>query len=562
VTARTTIETRCEALVRDGKGRDALAVLADIPDHETRPAALRLLLKISEGVQDAPAVIRWGEKLALRLIADGQRDEGRRLAEKILAMSPADEGVRHRLEATRDTVPTPSTAQAAVEARADAVAQPAGVALPGVARLEPEDEDFISEHMTEADVFMKYGLGDRAVEQLQAIVDRYPGYVPALNKLKEIHLEEGNREAARGQMAALVRAHLGAGSIPGAEESLAELRRFDPASPDIEPLTRALMAGGWNPPGASDGGPAGDLLEDAQDLMEEVAEPESAAVVLEEDDAAPAPDELAVVDALLAQQRGREAVAALRTLAERSGSHPEIMSRMRTAMSMASAVQTMAAGGGPGERDARHAGEPAAEHEEEFAIDTEEPAAPAAGPAASPAIDLMDLASEIDAALGGTGMGSLMGDAEPAREEHSLEEIVEAFKKGVEQQVGPDDYETHYNLAIAYKEMGLLEEAIGEFQQAARGPQFLVDCCSMLGLCFRERQLAGLATKWYRRGLEACNGRDDDTALGLRYDLAMLLLEGGQREAAVELLTEVYGVNSKFRDVGARLRELRETTSS
>jgi pilus assembly protein FimV len=569
--ALRTIDSRCDALVRDGKGRDALAVVLEIPGHDAQPFGLRLLYKLADGLQDSQAVIRWGERLALQLIASGQRDEGRRLAERILSMSPADEAVRQRLEATRQTVASPPVSGGTMgDAPPAETAGPPAAEIPDAPNLEPEDEDFISEHMTEADVFMKYGLGDRAVEQLQAIVDRYPGYVPALHKLKEIHLEEGNREGARSQMAALVRAHLAAGSLPGAEECLAELRRFDPASPEIEPVTQSRVAGGWSPPAPGEGTPASEMLEDAQVLMEEVSEPEPAAVILEEPDQTPPEAELAAVDALLGAHRGPDAVAALRELADRFGSHPEIMARMRSAMSLpSSAVQTMAAGGGAaGRQNAGHTGQAAgdhasgADHEEEFMIDVEDPAPDAAVAAPSPTVDLMDLASEIDAALGGTALGDLMGEPESEREGHSLEEIVEAFKKGVEQQVSPDDYETHYNLAIAYKEMGLLEEAIGEFQQAARGPQFLVDCCSMLGLCFRERQLASLAGKWYRRGLEACNGRDDEMALGLRYDLAMLLLEGGQRQEAIELLTEVYGVNSKFRDVATRLRDLRETTSA
>jgi pilus assembly protein FimV len=562
--ALRTVEGRADALLKDGKGSDALAMVQEIPGHEAQPDALRLLFKLAEGTREAQAITTWGEKLALHLIASGKRDEGRRLAEKILAMPPADEAVRRRLEATREEPAAPAARQAAAPAApgggpAPAVsamaAPPVPVQIPEAPQLEPEDEDFISEHMTEADVFVKYGLGDRAVEQLQAVVDKFPGYAPALHKLKEIHLEEGNREGAGRQMAALVKAHMAAGNLTGAEEALAELRRFEPASREIESLTQVLVAGGWSPRPDPEGMPDIEVLSEAADVMEEVAEPEPAPVILEEDDQSPSPGELAAIDALLAKRQGAEAVAGLRKLADRCGSHPDIVSRMRAAMSLQpAAVQTMSGAAEVREQEAEH------DHEEEFMIDAEEPAEAPAAPILS-TVDLNDLASEIDAALGGVGE-TLIATPEAETEGHSLEEIVEAFKKGVEQQVSADDFETHYNLAIAYKEMGLLEEAIGEFQQAARGPQFLVDCCSMLGLCFRERKMAGLATKWYRRGLEACNGRDDEAALGLRYDLATLLLEGGERQAAVDLLTEVYGVNSMFRDVAARLRALQNPTSS
>ena len=147
--------------------------------------------------------------------------------------------------------------------------------------------------------------------------------------------------------------------------------------------------------------------------------------------------------------------------------------------------------------------------------------------------DLSDLASEIDAALAGDSSrdDSLLAGAEATPEGHSLEEIVQAFKKGIEQQIGAEDFDTHYNLGIAYKEMGLVDEAIGEFQFAAKDPHLLLGCCSMLGICFREKGMSPLAVKWYRRGLEATGSRDEETMLGLRYDLAELLAVVGLRNA-------------------------------
>ncbi|MFI5198017.1 MAG: hypothetical protein ACHQJD_05315, partial [Thermoanaerobaculia bacterium] len=136
-----------------------------------------------------------------------------------------------------------------------------------------------------------------------------------------------------------------------------------------------------------------------------------------------------------------------------------------------------------------------------------------------------------------------------------LEEIFREFKKGVEQQLSPEDYETHYNLGIAYKEMSLTDEAISEFQRAAKSPQYAVECCSMLGLCFLEKGLPQLAIKWYRKGLETSNLREEDR-LGLQYDLANIYVALGDRENAYKTFLEIYGSNASFRDVGERLKEL------
>jgi tetratricopeptide (TPR) repeat protein len=139
--------------------------------------------------------------------------------------------------------------------------------------------------------------------------------------------------------------------------------------------------------------------------------------------------------------------------------------------------------------------------------------------------------------------------------EASLEEIFREFKKGVEQQLSPEDYETHSNLGIAYKEMGLIDEAIGEFQLASKDSGRTVECCSMLGLCFLEKGMPQLAVKWYRKGLEAPHIKESET-VGLLYDLANVYQSTGDVDNAYRTFLEVYGFDTGFRDVAARVREL------
>jgi tetratricopeptide (TPR) repeat protein len=143
----------------------------------------------------------------------------------------------------------------------------------------------------------------------------------------------------------------------------------------------------------------------------------------------------------------------------------------------------------------------------------------------------------------------------PQIQEQSLEEIVEGFKKGVAETLSEEDYETHYNLGIAYREMGLLDEAIGEFQLAAKATKYLVDCCSLLGSCFLEKGFPDLAIKWYERGLEAPQATENES-LGLLYELGNLYVTTGDRETARKTFAEVYGINSNYRDVVAKLAEL------
>jgi tetratricopeptide (TPR) repeat protein len=137
-----------------------------------------------------------------------------------------------------------------------------------------------------------------------------------------------------------------------------------------------------------------------------------------------------------------------------------------------------------------------------------------------------------------------------------LTEIFKEFKKGVDKQLGKEDYDTRYNLGIAYKEMGLIDEAIAEFQLAAKDEARLLECSSMLGICFMEKGMAKLAIKWFEKGLEA-PGRRDEEYQGLRYDLAMAYEADGERRKALELFTDLYGQDANFRDVSAKVRELR-----
>ncbi len=168
-----------------------------------------------------------------------------------------------------------------------------------------------------------------------------------------------------------------------------------------------------------------------------------------------------------------------------------------------------------------------------------------------------DLASELGAALDGLQAPEekLFEEDAKSPEEMSFEEVFEEFKKGVEKKVSEDDYATHYNLGIAYKEMELLDEAIGEFQLAARAPQFFVECCSMLGICFRQKGLTELAEKWYRKGI-AAPGFAEEVYVGLKYDLADCLADQGRTDEARALFTEVYAIQSSYRDVKARIKQL------
>jgi tetratricopeptide (TPR) repeat protein len=129
------------------------------------------------------------------------------------------------------------------------------------------------------------------------------------------------------------------------------------------------------------------------------------------------------------------------------------------------------------------------------------------------------------------------------------------FKRGIEANIEEEDWQAHYDLGVAFKEMGLLDEAIAEFQLAAKDEVRSLECCSMLGLCFMEKGMPDIAIKWFSKGL-AIPGRREEEYHGLRYDLAQAYEAAGQPERALELYMEIFRENIKFRDVQERVKEL------
>lgn len=144
-----------------------------------------------------------------------------------------------------------------------------------------------------------------------------------------------------------------------------------------------------------------------------------------------------------------------------------------------------------------------------------------------------------------------------------LAEIFEEFRVEAEGEhaASNEDYETHYNMATAYKEMDLLDDAIREFQMAASltvpadGTARYFHCCNMLGHCFVEKDMPRAAVLWFKKGLEA-PGRTGDEYKALQYELASAYEKMGDLARAIAVFTEVYGLDVGYRDVAGKLQDL------
>ena len=164
-----------------------------------------------------------------------------------------------------------------------------------------------------------------------------------------------------------------------------------------------------------------------------------------------------------------------------------------------------------------------------------------------------DLTDVLGTALMDSGEGEEMHDATHVVEKiQSVDELFSAFREGVEKQVKVDDYDTHYNLGIAYKEMMLLDPAIEEFKIAMGDPERTLECCSMLSICEQARGDLAAAVGWLQQGILA-PGFPPEDSVGLRYDLGEIYLLQGHTDLAMEEFRAVHGMDPDYRDVAVRL---------
>ncbi|HXF95435.1 MAG TPA: tetratricopeptide repeat protein, partial [Gemmatimonadales bacterium] len=124
-----------------------------------------------------------------------------------------------------------------------------------------------------------------------------------------------------------------------------------------------------------------------------------------------------------------------------------------------------------------------------------------------------------------------------------------------EENIDETDFQSHYDLGVAFKEMGLLDEAIAEFQKALRAPEGKLRTSEALGVCFFEKGAYTVAESILRRGLELPASGDQER-LGILYWLGRALEEQGAVAEAKELYGRVFAVDIRFKDVGERVKAL------
>ena len=146
-------------------------------------------------------------------------------------------------------------------------------------------------------------------------------------------------------------------------------------------------------------------------------------------------------------------------------------------------------------------------------------------------------------------------DPKDKDEQREFQEILEQFKRGIDENLDSEDYEAHYDLGIAFKEMGLLDEAIAEFQKALRSPDGRLRTSEALGICFFDKGQYAISETVLRRAVESIEG-GDEAKIGLLYWLGRAAEAQGKAPEAIGSYERALAVDIRFMDLGQRIHRL------
>jgi tetratricopeptide (TPR) repeat protein len=166
--------------------------------------------------------------------------------------------------------------------------------------------------------------------------------------------------------------------------------------------------------------------------------------------------------------------------------------------------------------------------------------------------EFQEIEAKLNNAVANQNSGSKPLDIAEIRNEFGIDEV---------EVIDDSDFDTHYQMGIAYQEMGLLEESIREYQDAISlvgpndGTRRFFQCANLLGHCFIQNGMANLALTWYQRALETKNLNEDEKQ-GIWYEMAHAYEAEGDVENAGRYFEQVYAENVDYRDVGERIKKL------
>jgi tetratricopeptide (TPR) repeat protein len=147
----------------------------------------------------------------------------------------------------------------------------------------------------------------------------------------------------------------------------------------------------------------------------------------------------------------------------------------------------------------------------------------------------------------------IVNEEEPSGDEEAdFADMLKKFKQGIAENVSHEDYQSHYDLGVAFKEMGLIDEAVAEFQKALKAPKNRLPTYEALGHCFIEKEQYAIASTVLARALGE-GGYSDEELIGVLYLLGRAAEALNRSEEALTYYQRVCVVDIEFRDVTGRI---------
>lgn len=583
------------ALLEANDANDALALINDIRESAIAAGNQeflgKLLVSTAERLRDRVEPQQWlvelyqrtadnnlseaQTQLADRLVNAGEKQKGEAILNELLEREPDNEVARHRLSQLKKELGAPSETPAVLDetmfqqpARDEAL-RPAAADEEDELGLDEETKQFVAQALTDVDLFSSYGLSQKAVQLLETILQRVPQHAPTLERLLDLTLGSGDDRRTSELASQLEQIYTQRGDTVNAERFTELRRRFQRASGASE----AEIAAGPAPlpavaqkPAASPAPPApAEAAPEFSIPLSEAAEAETSEVT----PAAPAKEpEIDLSDEWesLAAETSETPASAEAPVAATAPAEAE------TEMPEFDLELVAEPAGGEASSTEGLLDQLVAEVEGLGAAPEEQAAAP--GPVA-PQVTAQAPPPRVDGAKEKKKAVPVASAAPAAEEEkpraassgnNELSEVFQEFRAELGEmgeQEKEEDLETHYNLGIAYREMGLLDEAIGEFQKVAKAVQegrpfrYAMQCCTLLGLTFADKNEPKIAALWYQRALQL-PGLEQETVIALRYDLGMAEEQAGNIDAALDSFRQVYAMNIDYRDVSERISALQK----
>jgi tetratricopeptide (TPR) repeat protein len=521
-------------------------------------------------------------RLADAATANGQIELAHQVLSEMVERNPHDEKLLTKLYQYRhdhDLSPAGSTSSGE-----GAAGLPHGVAATAHTELSEDTQRYIAQALTDVDLFASYGLTQKAAHLLENVLNRAPGHVPTLERLLDVCVGSRNDRRSAEISGQLEQIYLERGDTLAAER-YTESRKKYAAAADSKDVEASLQptAGPEMPAStvtnefviAADG-----ELQDAPSAESPenfVPSPESTTVptpILSAEAELDLSDDW---EALSAATEPEEPAPAVQQHSVEAVSEPHIAELQETANDSSAGqfeIEVL-----PVEAKAEAVAQATAISSDTMTTDDlmADLAADVKGlESLVSGVEARDFASaqRPAAAQARTSVRtSSQGGGNPSADSgvgvldgqlNELEEVFQEFRSELGEMADEDeDLETHYNLGIAYREMGLLDEAIGEFQRVAKAIQagqpfrYAMQCATLLGLTFMDKNEPKVASMWYNRAL-LTPGIDHETILALRYDLGVAQELAGDSAAALDSFRQVYAMNIDYRDVAARIATLQK----